>query len=277
MVSSGEPDTLVPLEEMQRAPGPRRGLIAGTRETEDLFSLHTPVAGASLHTSKGVGYKSYNEDSGALLADARGRIYVGVFDQAGGQGFGAEQRGAASAIAARRFWQGMREAALEEVTAEALGGALKAAALAAHHQILARGYDEATTFLAGRIDRSEATLLCVGDSGGYHFRRGKLLVSTRRHRLPPPLPQNVLTDALGQSTGLPALDVYRWRVQPGDVLVMGSDGLLDALEPEEIGEVVSADPTPSTAARRLVGDVYFRMSGKRAKSDNVTIAVITLR
>lgn len=254
-------------------PEPAQGLVAGDVETATVFTFDTPLFSASLHTSKGVGYKDVNEDGGALFRDELGRIYLGVFDQAGGMGIGGD-RGAASAIAARAFWAHARDLALDPAgdAAEALRGA----ALDAHQEIRRRGFDEATTFMAGRLAAGEAILLCVGDSGAMLFRdTGEHVHTTEKHRLPPPFPQNILTDALGQSSGEPQADEYRWRLRPGDFLVMGSDGLLDsALTVQEIGRVLFASPTTSGATEALRAIVYDQMSDRRAKSDNVTIIVI---
>lgn len=270
-----EADTLVPLEAMNDAPDARTGLIAGDLETKDIFLLDTPLGRACLHTSKGVGYKDVNEDGGALFADEGGRLYLGVFDQAGGMGSKADERGAASAIAARRFFENARALALN--AGADVASALRAAALEAHHEIRQRGYDEATTFVAARIDGHEAIVVVVGDSGAHHYHGdGELVTSTKQHRLPPPLPQNILTDAVGQSTGEPHPDAYRWTLSPGDILVLGSDGLLDALGPDEIAAILRTSPDPADATRALREEVYARMQGRQVKSDNVTIGVLRL-
>jgi serine/threonine protein phosphatase PrpC len=263
-----------PLERMVGIPDPQDGLIAGDRETADIFSLSTPVLRASLHTSKGVGYKDVNEDGGALFRDEAGHLYLGVFDQAGGMGLGSRDRGAASAIAARCFFEHAKALASRPDTDVA--GALRTAALAAHHEIRKRGHEEATTFIAGRITHDEAVFLCVGDSGAMHFKRdGRHVQQTEKHRLPPPLPQNILTDALGQTGGEPTTDAYRWRLEPGDLIVIGSDGLLDsALSTQDFGEIVAALPNPADATRDLRAKVYQQMGERRAKSDNITIIVV---
>ncbi len=255
-------------------PQPKDGLVAGDRETSDVFSIATPALQASLHTSKGVGYKDINEDGGALFRDEAGHLYLGVFDQAGGMGLGSRDRGAASAIAARVFFEHAKALATQPVTDVA--GALRHAALSAHHEIRKRGHEEATTFIAGRITRDEAVFLCVGDSGALHFRSdGRHVQSTEKHRLPPPLPQNILTDALGQTGGEPTTDAYRWHLQPGDRIVMGSDGLLDAsFSNEDFGQILVEQPDPIEATRDLRAKVYQQMGERRAKSDNVTIIVV---
>lgn len=257
-------------------PEPRHGLVAGDRETSDVFSLDTPVGRASLHTSKGVGYKDINEDGGALFRDEAGHLYLGVFDQAGGMGLGSRDRGAASAIAARVFFEHAKLLATEG--SADVAGSLRHAALTAHHEIRKRGHEEATTFIAGRITRDEAVFLCVGDSGAMHFKSdGRHVQSTEKHRLPPPLPQNILTDALGQTGGEPTTDAYRWRLEPGDRIVMGSDGLLDAsFSNEDFGAILVSQPDPVDATRDLRTRVYQQMGERRAKSDNVTIIVVRL-
>lgn len=264
----------LPIERMIGIPLPKDGLVAGDRETSDVFTLATPTLRASLHTSKGVGYKDINEDGGALFRDEAGHLYLGVFDQAGGMGLGSRDRGAASAIAARVFFEHAK--ALASKPESDVAGALRHAALAAHHEIRKRGHEEATTFIAGRITHDEAVFLCVGDSGALHFRRdGRHVQSTEKHRLPPPLPQNILTDALGQTGGEPTTDAYRWRLEPGDRIVMGSDGLLDAsFSNEDFGEILVAQPDPVEATRDLRAKVYQQMGERRAKSDNVTIIVV---
>lgn len=273
-----EANTLVPIESMNMAPDERTGLIAGDTETEDLFALDANVGRACLHTSKGVGYKDVNEDGGALFADEQGNLYVGVFDQAGGMGSNQAERGAASAIAARRFFENARQLALSgEGDAESVAVAFRAAMIEAHHEIRQRGYDEATTFAGARLDGSEAIILIVGDSGAHQFRAdGTHVAATRQQRLPPPLPQHILTDAVGQSTGEPAPDLYRWKLQAGDYLVFGTDGLLDAVSVEEMGEIVAHADDPADITRRLRDQVYDRMKEHQAKSDNVTVAVVRL-
>lgn len=268
---------MVPLESMSSAPDARTGLIAGDSETADLFALDTRAGRACLHTSKGIGYKDVNEDGGALFADEEGRLYIGVFDQAGGMGSNESERGAASAIAARRFFENARALAISGGGAENAASALQAAMIEAHHEIRQRGYDEATTFIGARIDREEAIVLCVGDSGALHFRGdGTHVASTKQQRLPPPLPQNILTDAVGQSTGEPTSDGYRWKLEPNDVLVLGSDGLLDAVGAAEIAAIVRTSNDPAAMTRILRDQVYARMKDQQAKSDNVTVAVVKL-
>jgi serine/threonine protein phosphatase PrpC len=271
-----ESNTLVPIETMELEPDAKRGLIAGDVETADIFLLETDLGRACVHTSKGVGYKDVNEDGGALFADEHGRFYLGVFDQAGGMG-ASDERGAASAIAAKRFFGHVRRLAIDEGDAETAVNAMRGAILETHRDLLERGFEEATTFLGARVDRAEAVILVVGDSGALLFRAdGTPVARTRQQRLPPPLPQNILTDAVGQSSGEPTIDVYRWSLVPGDFLLLGSDGLLDAATEAEIAGILRKYPDPAKATRVLRDEVYVRMKEHQAKSDNVTIALVSL-
>jgi protein phosphatase len=58
------------------------------------------------------------------------------------------------------------------------------------------------------------------------------------------------------------------RVEPGDVFLLCSDGLTDAVEDEAIADVLAARPGPLSCAQRLV-----RLALDRGTSDNVTAVV----
>lgn len=261
-------------------PRAANGLVAGGQELEGSYDLVTPVAHASLHTSKGVGYKPWNEDGGALFADRSGRIYAGVFDQAGGMGHAAGDPGGASRAAGACFFSSMQSLAngAQSGVAEA-GNALYRAAKAAHNAILGRDYFEATTSVGAVIDGRNAVLLNVGDSRAFHVGRGgEILDSTRPHRLPPPFPQNVLTEALGQRDHEPAADLYRWTVAPGEHLIFGSDGLFECgLSEEDVARIVAEAPSPAAATARLRDEAYARMRDRRGKRDNLTILVVRIQ
>ncbi len=269
-----------PLERFDRVPTPEHGLVAGDLETADIFGIRTATISAAMHTSKGVGYKDVNEDGAALFRDRAGHVYFGVFDQAGGMGLGAVERGRASAIAAARFFEGAKEIAenARDEGVERIALRLRNTAMKAHDDILRRGYDEATTFVGGRVTGRDAVIVSTGDSGVMLFKSsGAPVAVTQKHRLPPPFPQNILTDALGQSSGEPQTDAYHWPLERGDYLVVGSDGLLDsALSVEDFGRVLVATQNVDAATRELRQLVYQQMADRRAKSDNVSVIVLRI-
>ncbi|MBI4820354.1 MAG: SpoIIE family protein phosphatase [Deltaproteobacteria bacterium] len=264
----------VPLELIYE-PGAELGLVAGSRESGDVYTIETPLGRAALHSGRGVNYKDWNEDAGLLFADARGRFLLGVYDQAGGMGSVEGERGAASAIAAQCVFDRM------QAHARAEGGdcipALDAAARAAHRAIVARSHHEVTTFISAFVDERDAALLNVGDSAALLFSAdGTPLEHTVPHALPPPN-SHVVTEALGSLRREPRADTYRWPVAPGDWLVLGSDGLFDAeLSKDQIGDRLAAAKTPLDATRSMIEEIHDRMERYQAKPDNLTIVVLRL-
>ncbi len=265
------PGPYLPIESILNA-NSGYGLWAGNKETETVFDLKSPLAGAALHTSRGHNYKSWNEDGGALFADSNGRLYLGVFDQAGGEGSDENARGAASAIAAEMLFDEMQTIAEANGDHDEAEAALVRAATRAHHAILERAKGEVTTFIGGMIDAKQATLVNVGDSGAMHFdRKGRHLRTTEAQGV-----GRLLLEGLGmvRKRGF-SHQAYRWPVAKGDLLIFGSDGLFDSkLEPEEIGKMAARAKTAADATRKLRDVVSERMRIKKAKPDNLTVLVV---
>ena len=260
----------VPIESILRADS-GYGLIAGNKETDTVYNLRSPLAKAALHTNRGHNYKSWNEDGGALFADADGRLFLGVFDQAGGEGSDENARGAASAIAAEMLFEEMQQVAESGGGHDEAEAALIRAAQKAHVAIVARGRGEVTTFVGAMIDAELAVIVNIGDSGAMHFSsKGKHLRSTEAQGV-----GRVLLEGLGMLRKR-TIDhqTYRWSVKPGDYLVFGSDGLLDSrLTEAEIGKIISGAGDAASATRALRDDVSERMKTKKGKPDNLTVLV----
>ncbi len=265
------PGPYVPIESILEA-NTSYGLIAGNKETETVYKLRSPLAGAALHTHRGHNYKSWNEDGGALFADADGRLYLGVFDQAGGEGSDENARGAASAIAARMLFDEMQLVAEEGGDRDQAEAALIRAAKKAHKMILARGKGEVTTYIGAMIDRDEAVIVNVGDSGAMHFSAGgKHVASTEAQGV-----GRLLLEGLGMVRKREFEHMaYRWTLKPGDHLVFGSDGLLDSrLSEDKIGKLIAGCETAAEATRKLRDEVSTRMKTKKGKPDNLTVLVV---
>jgi serine/threonine protein phosphatase PrpC len=247
------------------------GLIAGTDETATVFGLKSPLAEAAVHTDRGRNYKAWNEDGAALFADGAGRLFVGVFDQAGGEGAHAA-RGAASALAAELFFHAIRRVAEVGGGPDEVEAALHETAHAAHDALRARGRGEVTTYLAAMVDAREARLVNVGDSAALHLDAGgRCLAATVPEGL-----GRILLQGLGM---LKKRHVeprgYRWALSPGDYLVFGSDGLFDArLDREALGRLIVDAGSAAAATRRLRDVVRARMDAREAKPDNLTALVI---
>ncbi|MBI4822171.1 MAG: SpoIIE family protein phosphatase [Deltaproteobacteria bacterium] len=253
------------------------GLVAGNRETDTVFGLQSPFATASLHTNKGENYKSWNEDAGALFADKKGRIYVGVFDQAGGEGEDENFRGAASSIAAKSLFDRMQAVARQDGDEAAVETALIGAVRDAHEAILARGKGEVSTFVGARIDGRRAVVLNVGDSGVVRYSSaGELITRTEPQGFGRLLLEGV--GMLRDGARLPKHEIYRWDMGPGEWLVFGSDGLFDSkLGLEAIGKIVAESGDSRAATRKLRDLISSRMKTKEAKPDNLTILIVRVQ
>lgn len=98
------------------------------------------------------------------------------------------------------------------------------------------------------IKNGEATIAQVGDSGAYLLRNGELVKLTRDHSyvtelgLPPdkarvhPM-RNVITRAVGFAEAL-EIDVFRYPLLDGDLLLVASDGLTGEVPEGEIKNIL---------------------------------------
>ena len=261
----------VPIESILEA-NSQYGLIAGNKETPTVYNLRSPVADAALHTHRGHNYKNWNEDGGALFADSHGRLFVGVFDQAGGEGSDESARGAATAVAGEMLFNEMQKVAATRASRDEAEAALIRAARRAHEAILARGKGEVTTFIGAMIDDEEAVIVNVGDSGTMQFDAdGKHRRSTEVQGV-----GRLLLEGLGM-TRKPTFEhhAYRWSVNRGDFFLFGTDGLLDSRLPEaEIGKLLVDAGDAASATRRLRDVVSRRMISREGKPDNLTVLVV---
>jgi PPM family protein phosphatase len=142
----------------------------------------------------------------------------------------------------------------------------------------------ATTVVAVLVDGDAANLAHVGDSRVYLVRQGALTQLTSDHSwvneqlesgiLSPdqarshPL-RNVVTRALGGKPEL-SVDLQEHKAQPGDVLLLCSDGLTTMVPDDDILKVVGdASGDIEAAARALVEE-----ANGRGGEDNITVLLI---
>ena len=140
----------------------------------------------------------------------------------------------------------------------------------------------ATTLTAVLLQRDHrVVLLHAGDSRGYLFRDRRLYQLSKDDTFVQSLvdagalspdearfhPQrNIVIRALsGRGT---RFSLASWTVQPGDLLLLCSDGLSDALSDDVIAEVMNSSSRTDECAERLIGQALS--SGAR---DNVTCIV----
>jgi PPM family protein phosphatase len=179
----------------------------------------------------------------------------------------------------------------------ALGGAEEASVLRDFKSALLRA--DACVYAAASLDRGlrgmgttltmafslDADLFVahVGDSRCYLLRGGALLQLTRDDTLVQQMVEtglltpetaaehelrHVITNVVGgPSPGLHA-EVHHTRLEPGDVLLLCTDGLTGMLTDERIATVLQACPGPEEACTQLV-----RLANEEGGTDNVTVVV----
>jgi PPM family protein phosphatase len=140
-----------------------------------------------------------------------------------------------------------------------------------------------TTLVALLEDGDSVHLANVGDSRAYLLRQGELTQVTVDHTLVQELidegrlspedaerhPQrSMITRALGVEHEV-EIDLFTYKLQPGDRLLLCTDGLSGVLEPAKIRNVLVRVRDPQKAADRLVA-----MANEGGGPDNITVIVV---
>jgi PPM family protein phosphatase len=140
-----------------------------------------------------------------------------------------------------------------------------------------------TTLVALLEDGDRVHLANVGDSRAYLLRHGELSQVTVDHSLVQELvdegrlsqkdaerhPQrSVITRALGIDPEV-EFDLFTYKLQAGDRLLLCSDGLSDVVEPSQIRNVLLRVRDPQKAADRLVA-----VANEGGGPDNITVIVV---
>lgn len=168
----------------------------------------------------------------------------------------------------------LAERALAALSADGLEGAASVAR--------ADGPASGTTLTAVRLEGSTAVLTHVGDGRVHLVREGYVSVLTRDHTLVADLldrgeitedeaaahPHRLL---LNRALGLSDPDVAREPLQPGDRLVLTTDGVHAVLSAEALSALLTAAPDPQATA-----DAVARAVEAAGAPDNHTIVVVDL-
>jgi PPM family protein phosphatase len=140
-----------------------------------------------------------------------------------------------------------------------------------------------TTLVALLEDGDMVHVANVGDSRGYLLRQGELSQVTVDHSLVQELvddgrlspedaerhPQrSVITRALGIDSEV-EFDLFTYKLQVGDRLLLCSDGLSDVVEPAQIRNVLLRVRNSHQAARKLV-----TVANEQGGPDNITVIVV---
>jgi serine/threonine protein phosphatase PrpC len=166
---------------------------------------------------------------------------------------------------------------------------LKAAILRANRRIREMAASDrklngmGTTLVALLEDGDMVHVANVGDSRGYLLRQGELSQVTVDHSLVQELvddgrlspedaerhPQrSVITRALGIDPEV-EFDLFTYKLQVGDRLLLCSDGLSDVVEPAQIRRVLLRFPDAQKAARQLI-----TVANEQGGPDNITVIVV---
>ena len=247
--------------------------------------------------------RKINEDSvltlEATVMEHEGNLPVGLYVVSDGMG-GHQSGEVASSIAARTVGALVNSSLIGPLVSgdpvardpNTCAHLLRQAVLEANRRIsdLARERhsDLGTTTVAGLLIGNQLTVVNVGDSRAYLYRDGQLTVLTRDHSLVMQLvmagqiaPEDIYTHprrneiyrALGDSRlGEAEIDIYRYKLRPGDGLLLCSDGLWDFVRDPEIAAIVGVESDdPQTIANALVD-----MANSRGGEDNISVVYVRL-
>jgi protein phosphatase len=123
----------------------------------------------------------------------------------------------------------------------------------------------------------------AGDSRCYLFSQGHLHQLTQDHTMvvelvrlgaiaPEAAPRHpyrhVVTNALGGKQANVRAEVHKLDLEPGDVVLLCSDGLTEMVSDERIAAILGEEDDPCRAAERLVGE-----ANEQGGVDNITVIV----
>lgn len=141
-----------------------------------------------------------------------------------------------------------------------------------------------TTLVGGVIkNRGNGYIINVGDSRAYLISRRGIRQITRDHSLVEDLVEmgaitrdqarthprrNVITRALGSPEPVEG-DIFEFTLQPGEVLLLCSDGLSNTVEDEQLQQICLEEKTAEAICSRLM-----QLALDRGASDNVTMIAV---
>ncbi|MFK7929063.1 MAG: PP2C family serine/threonine-protein phosphatase [Myxococcota bacterium] len=234
-----------------------------------------------------------NED--AMLVDLERGIFL-VADGMGGHAYGEVASATAVEVVHRLLLEEhedpdetrlMRDVDVDDQSdrlRERLRYAMNQASIAIRHKAreMSGADDMGTTIVVLAIDEERAHLAHVGDSRAYLVRHGRLQRLTRDHtvvqqeidagRLTPELARlvphkNILTQSVGFH-GPVEPDTATRLLLPGDLFILCSDGLNDAIDDEAIEKVASEVPSD------MLADALVQAALAAGGDDNITVLTV---
>jgi protein phosphatase len=228
-------------------------------------------------------HRAENQDSFDICTMDSGTLAV-VCDGMGGAAAGllASDMAAARFIAyARTGLEAMDGTAPEDVLRQATDAANRKIY---HFSCQAEEYaGMGTTLVAGYFTPDSATLVNVGDSRAYRIARDGLVKITKDHSLVQQMVdngeltpaqarrhprRNIITRAVG-SEAFVTSDIYSLPMRQGDIFLLCSDGLTNAVEEAELHRLILASGDVKSACESLIAAAL-----ENNARDNVTAIVI---
>jgi serine/threonine protein phosphatase PrpC len=234
--------------------------------------------------------RDHNEDSllmteGLLADDTPYGLYV-VAD-----GLGGHQGGE---IASRLSVDTIQEKFMQQPPSSAtaaFGDWLRDVALAANHAVLSQQEDKNTsqkmgsTLVMALVIGHQVHIANVGDSRAYHLHQEGIRQVSIDHSLVERLVQigqltreearkhknrNVIYNTIGDKSD-PEISLYHIAVEPGDRVLLCSDGLNDMLTDDQIWEISRSNPDPAEACK-----VMIETANIAGGNDNITTIIIQM-
>ena len=237
-------------------------------------------------TDKGV-VRTQNQDSFFLdVFHADEQAICVVCDGMGG----ARAGNVASELAVSAFVEELRRSLHPVMAARQMQAALESAVISANGQVFAKSQTDAdyygmgTTLVGAMIAGNSCVVVNVGDSRAYVCNEFGIVQMTRDHSVVEDLfdrgdltrdqarnhpSRNLITRALGTEAAVDC-DFFSAELQPGDHLLLCSDGLTNVVEDEEILQEVLGGANPAETCRSLL-----ELACARGGPDNITVVLVS--
>ena len=228
-----------------------------------------------------------NEDT--CLYELKNEGAQAIFVVCDGMG-GAQAGNVASDIAANVFVEQLRPQVREKMSTRYMESILRSAVEFANYDTYrkANSSDEfqgmGTTLVGGFANGDRVMLANVGDSRAYLYDADGIRRVTRDHSLVEELVQrgeiteeqarehprrNLITRALGTSRKVSA-DYYPLTLEPGQKLLLCSDGLTTMLRDEEVAELLKEEDIKLCCEQLVDG------ANAKGGRDNITVLILTV-
>ena len=265
-----------PAPPVEQFTGRNMSLVVGTRTNPGIKRQHKPNED-SLFAAQGERTLNSNSEQFGLFV---------VADGMGGHASGQDASRLAIQTIVDRVLPRLsgNEQLADDALTELLANGVKEANLAVHQRNIEDRADMGTTMTAALIVGAMAYIANVGDSRTYLYRRPEGLKKiTNDHSVVASLveagiikPDDIYThpkrNQIYRSLGeKPVIDVDSFTVllQPGDKLLLCSDGLWDMVRDPAIEQILSTVPDPSQT-----GNALIKAALEGGGEDNVSVIVV---